>query len=543
VTSGAIPACHWVKQACRRQLDDLERWKAKGSPYQWKPAKANEICAFIELLPHVKGEWAKRREKIHLEDWQCFELCTVFGWYKADGTRRFRTVYLEEPRKNAKSTKSAGVGLYMLTADGEAGAEIYSAATTRDQTRPVFQECAQEMAKREPEFREAFGVEVGAHNIHVVSTASKFEALSADASTLDGLNIHCAIVDGLHAHPTRKVWDVLETATGSRQQPLIWAITTAGTDKAGICYEQRTYVTKILDRVIEDETYFGIIYTIDEGDDPFDPATWRKANPNFGISVKPDDMERKARKAAQLPAALSNFLTKHLNVWVSADAGLFDMLAWERAKDSTLKIEDMGDAPCWIGVDLGFVDDIAAVTLVFKRDDGFAAFARSYLPEETIEESRNSQYSGWHRSGHIEATDGNITDIEVICDDLAADLERYNVQEIAYDPYAKLLLLGALQKRGIGVERVYEFRQVGQEIAMATEEAIKAVKAERIKHNGNPVLTWAMSNVVGHADKNDNVHPQKEKPENKIDPAIALIMAHGRATAGQPAEAPGFIFA
>lgn len=527
VVSGKIPVCHWVKQACQRQLDDLEKWKARGSPYEWRPAKAAEICTFVELLPHIKGEWAREHLKIELQDWQVFILCVIFGWYGSDGTRRFRTVYIEVPRKNAKSTLSAAVGNYLLTADGEPGAEVYSAATTRDQARIIFQ-TAQEMARREPEFREAFGVEVGAHNINVLSTASKFEALSADASTLDGLNVSAGLIDELHAHPTRKVWDVLETATGSRRQPLIWAITTAGSDRSGICYEQRGYVCKILDLVISDETWFGIIYTIDEGDEWDSETSWRKANPNYGISVMADDLIRKAQKAAQLPASLANFLTKHLDVWVSADSGLFDMLAWDRAKDTSLRIDDCIGLPCWIAIDLGFVDDIAAIMILFRRENDFAAFGKYYLPEETIEESRNSQYSGWHRSGRITSTDGNVTDIEVIVDDVEMLMGAHNVQEITYDPYNKLILLNTLQKRGIGIEKMHEFPQTVTHMSPATERLMQDVKSQGIRHDGDPVLAWSMSNVVGHFDAKQKVYPRKERPENKIDPAIALIMARGR---------------
>jgi len=393
------------------------------------------------------------------------------------------------------------------------------------------------MVKRDADFRAAFGVEVNAHNLYVLQTGSKFEALSADASTLDSLNVHCAIIDELHAHPTRKVWDVLETATGARRQPLMWAITTAGTDKAGICYEQRTYVTKILERVIEDETYFGIIYTVDDEDLSRwnDPEIWRKANPNYGISVKPDDLARKAAKAAQLPAALSNFLTKHLNVWVSADSGLFDMLAWDRARNSELKIEDMTGAQCFIALDLGFVDDIASMVLVFKPKQGRpSVFTKNYLPEETIEESRNSQYSGWHRSGRITSTDGNVTDINAILDDLEILMGQYDVRDLAFDPYNKLQLINQMQARGIDQSKLVEFPQTVAFMSPATEQLMKAIKSGKLEHDGDPVLAWALSNVVGHFDNKGNVYPKKERPENKIDPAIALIMAYSRATASVP---------
>lgn len=523
VLTGEVPACKYVRLAVDRQQRDLARtdWE-----YRFDAVKAAKICRFIECLPHIKGKWGG--EPIRLEPWQCFKLTTVFGWvHKETGLRRFRTAYLEEPRKQAKSTVSSGVALYMLTADGEPGANVYAAATTRDQAKIVFED-AQSMARKEPEFREQFGVSVGAHNINVLRTNSKFEAISADAHTLDGLNIHCAIIDELHAHKTRAVWEVIETATGARSQPLIWAITTAGSNRAGICYEQRTYVTKILERVADDETYFGLIYTIDEGDAWDSDESWKKANPNYGISVNPEDLARKAAKALQMPSAVSGFLTKHLNVWVSSDAGLFDMLAWDKCSQPNLSPEDFKGCPCWIAIDLGFVDDIAAVVKMFERDEKLYFFGRYYLPEETVEESRNSQYSGWVRMKRITTTDGNVTDIEVIVNDLAADIAAYNVKEVAFDPYNKLTLLNTMQKLGVPQEKLVEFPQTVAHMSPATEALMQDIRAERVAHDGCPVMSWALSNVVGHFDNKDNVYPKKERPENKIDPAIAAIMARGR---------------
>ena len=301
---------------------------------------------------------------------------------------------MEIPRKNAKSTISSGVGLYAVAEDGEPGAEVYSAATTRDQAKIVFAD-SQAMARATPELREHYGLEVNAHNINVLATSSKFEALSSEGNTLDGLNVHCAIIDELHAHKSRDVFDVISSATGSREQSLLWLITTAGSNKTGICYEQRDYVTKLLNRVIEDESYFGIIYTIDEGDDWTLESSHRKANPNYGVSVYAEDVMRMCHQAMQTPASVNNHLTKRQNVWTSADVGLIDMAAWNSAGNQALRPEDFIDFPCWIGIDLGFVDDIAAVVKVFRRGNQYAVFARCYLPEDTVSSSRNSQYSGW----------------------------------------------------------------------------------------------------------------------------------------------------
>ena len=275
VVNGQILACKWVQLACERAISDLKRSRTAAFPFRFDVTLADRVCSFIELLPHVKGsKWAG--DPIRLQPWQIFILGSVFGWVrKRNGLRRFRTAYLELPRKQGKSCLSSAVALYMLCEDGEKGAEIYSAATTRDQAKIIFSD-AQQMARQTPELREHYRLTVNAHNLNVIETGSKFEALSAEADTLDGLNTHCALIDELHAHRTRAVFDIIESSTAARAQPLLWMITSAGSDRAGICYEQRTYVTKILDRVIEDETYWGIIYTIDSLDNWQDEDSWKK---------------------------------------------------------------------------------------------------------------------------------------------------------------------------------------------------------------------------------------------------------------------------
>ena len=359
VVADDIVACRWVKQACQRQLNDLARFKGKGSPYRFNPKisfrdgrsfyPADNLCAFIERLPHVKGPLAG--DLIRLEPWQVFILTTVFGWVKPDGKRRFRRSYIEVPRGNAKSTLSSAVALYMLAADGEGGAEVYSLATTRDQARIVFGD-AQVMARKSSGFRNRFKVEVGAHNMHVLASGSKFEALSAEGSTLDGLNIHFGCVDELHAHKTRTVYDVVETGTGKRDNSLLWVITTAGSNRAGICYEVRTFVTKLLEGVLEDDSQFGIIYGLDDGDDWTAEESLIKANPNWGISVRPEVLLPLQAKAMQLPSAVNNFKTKHLNEWVNADIAWMDMRAWDANANASLDLESFAGKACWIGLDL-----------------------------------------------------------------------------------------------------------------------------------------------------------------------------------------------
>ena len=537
VVARDIPACRWVQLACQRQLDDLARFKGKGSPYRFNPkltdrtdktyAPADNLCAFIERLPHVKGPLAGTA--ITLEPWQVFILSTVYGWVKPDGTRRFRRAYIEVPRGNAKSTLSSAVALYMLAADGEGGAEVYSLATTRDQARIVFGD-AQTMARKSSGFRSRFGVAVGAHNMHVLATGSKFEALSAEGSTLDGLNIHFGCVDELHAHKTRTVYDVVETGTGKRDNSLLWVITTAGSNRAGICYEVRTFVTKLLDRVFEDDSQFGIIFGLDDGDDWASEAALVKANPNWGISVRAEVLLPLQAKAMQLPSAVNNFKTKHLNEWVNADTAWMDMRAWDRCADPALNLENFAGQPCWIGLDLASKTDIAALLMVFAHPEivgGFAVFGRYYLPEDTVMATGNSQYPGWMRTGRLTVTPGNVIDFGWIEADLIDAVSRFAIQAVAFDPFQATQLSTRMIAEGLPMIEVRPTVLNFSE-PMKTLEAL--VLQRKLIHDGDPVLAWMVSNVVAHLDAKDNIYPRKERPENKIDGIVALIMALARAS-------------
>lgn len=436
VLDGEVAACKWVKLAVQRQADDLAREPSEDWPWVFDEAAAERPCAFIELLPHIKGKWAREGRLLELEPWQCFIITTVFGWvHRETRLRRFLEVYEEVARKNGKSAKGSGLLLYMLAADGEHGAECYTAATTRDQARIVFDD-ARAMAERTPDLRTYLGVAIMQHSLTVAHTSSKAAPLAAEGSTLDGLNVHFALLDELHAHKTRAVYDVIDTARGAREQSLLWTITTAGTDRAGICYERRTHITKILGRVIDDARVFGIIYTIDEGDDPFDPAVWPKANPNFGKSVQADEMAAQARKAEAMPSALNNFLTKRLNVWVSGESPWMDMRAWERCgKDkSRLEVIPPG-AKVYMGLDLAQKKDFAALAIAWQMDDdSWGLRIHMYLNELAVQESGNAHLSGWARQGYVQVTDGDLTDFDVVADDLRFYCKQCDVQEIAFEP-------------------------------------------------------------------------------------------------------------
>lgn len=526
VLSGEIPACKWTRLAVERQAADLEREASDTWPWVFDAARASRPCEFIELLPHIKGKWAREGRLIELEPWQCFILTTVFGWvHRETGLRRYREGYVEVPRKNAKSTLSSGLALYMLSADGEHGAEVYSAATTRDQARIVFDD-SRAMAERTPELRTYLGVAIMQHSITVAHTASKYGPLAAEGSTLDGLNVHFAVIDELHAHKTRAVYDVIDTARGAREQSLLWNITTAGTDRSGICYERRTHVAKVLDRVIDDPAMFGIIYTIDEQDDPLKPESWAKANPNWGKSVLRDDMEAAARKAEAMPSALNNFLTKRLNVWVNGESPWMDMRAWDRC-GRPLQLADFAGESCWMGLDLAQKKDFAALCLVFRRDNVWHVCTRLYLNDLAVQESGNAHLSGWARQGYVQVTDGDLTDFDVVAEDMRSYCRMFDVQEIAFDPALSMYFAGKLIEEGLPL---VEITQRAMFFTPALLQVENMVLEGQLQHDGNPVMTWMVSNLVVKVSKfNELRAPTKERPENKIDGPMAMLMALGRA--------------
>jgi phage terminase large subunit-like protein len=560
VVDGREVAGKLEKLACRRFFRDVERAGTDAFPYVLDHHAGARVCRFMELLPHIKGEWAKpiyvdgklAYAKIRLEAWQVFTEYQLFGWKHRDtGLRRFRRSYEEVARKNAKSTRAAARELYLLTADGEPGAHCYSAATTGDQAREVF-DVARNMALREPEFLARFGVEVGKHDITIPSTASSFKPLNAEGSTLDGLNIHGAVVDELHAHKTRAVWDVIDTATGARSQALVSAITTAGSDLAGVCYELRDYTVKVLEGTVDDETWFGVIYTLDEDDLWHDPKVWRKANPNLGVSVKLDALEAACRKALASPAAQGTFKTKLLNIWVNADSQWMDMDEWRKCGDPTLTIERVKHLPCAIGLDLASKVDVAAKVYLFRDDDARRVYLipRFWLPQRAIDMARNSQYAGWQESGYLQVSDGSVIDFDAIEDTIAGERNTatgkrqggdmdllHELLAVAYDPYQATQFAAHMIDEEVPM---VEMRQTVLTMSEPMKELEALVlpgkpnedgvpdKKYQLVHDGNPMMTWMMSNVVCHKDAKDNIYPRKQRDENKIDGPVGAIMALAR---------------
>ena len=527
VLDGKIPACRWVKFACLRQKQDLERKKSSKFPYHFDRKRADKPCKFIECLCHVKGP--KAGECIHLEDWQCFIITTIFGWVDDNGYRRFSQAYIEVGRGNGKSTFCSGIGLYMLCADGELGADIYSFATTRDQARIVFDD-ALAMARGNKDLQRYYGLTPLNNSMVIIGTNSKFLPKSADAGTLDGLNTHLGIIDELHAHKTRKVYDVVNSSTSKRSQSLIFTITTAGYILDGICMERRRTVGHVLDGSVIDEALFGIIYTIDEDDDWQSEIALRKANPNWCVSVNPKQIMSELISAKLNTSAQKEYLTKHLDVWVNSDHQWLKMEHYRQCIDSSLKESDFYGEYAIYGLDLASKLDISAlIRLHWREIDGvihYYVFPYFYLPADAVQSSDNSQYEGWAKDEYIQTTDGPITDLNALQEWIAEDVKQYSVLSVAYDPMQATQMSQNLL--GDGVPMV-ELAQNLKNMSEPMKQVQALIYTGRLHIADNPVMHWMASNVVCHTDAKENIYPRKEKVQNKIDGMVALIMAINQA--------------
>lgn len=526
VVEGRIVSGRITRLACQRHLDDLAQQASENFPYRFDPEAANKVCRFVELMPHVKGKWARNHEKLELEPWQCFIVAVPFGWLrKSDGLRRFRKVYIEVARKNAKSTLTAALGNYMLAADDEYGAEVYSGATTEKQAWETFGP-ARLMAKKTGQFRDAFGVEVNAKTLNIPDRACKFEPIIGNPG--DGASPSFAITDEYHEHPTSDQYDTMMTGMGSREEPMSWVTTTAGSDTSGPCYDLRSDVISMLEGTVPDPELFGVIYTIDEGDDWTSHEALLKANPNLGVSVRQDYLESQQRDAVNNPRKQSSFKMKHLNVWVTAASPYFNLEHWNQLADEGLRRDDFRGVPCFKGLDLASKIDLCADVDVFVRneDDGkphYYTFGRFYLPEEKVHEPGNDHYRGWATSGDLDITPGNITDYDYIEGAIKEDAETHDLRLVNVDPHNATQLITHLQ--GFLGERVMELPQTTLRLSEPMKQIQALIEDGRLHHDGNPVFRWCMSNVTAQEDRNENVFPRKEKPENKIDGAVALIMA------------------
>jgi len=527
VLDGSIPAGRLIRQAVERHVRDLEDGPKRG--LRFDRAAAEHVIQFFSFLKHSKGEWAG--QPFVLSGWQQFLLWVLFGWKREDGRRRYRVAYVEIPRKNGKTTLIAGAGLYLMVADGEPGAEIFSAATKREQAKLSWGEAVR-MVKASPALSRMVKHWKASDNLSIEATASKFMPLGADADTMDGLNVHGALIDELHAHKTRAVVDVLETATGARRQPLQFEITTAGYDRESVCWEHHEYSRQVLEGTVQDDTWFAFIATVDEGDRWDDPTVWAKANPNYGISVKPDDLQRKADKAKRMPAAQNAFMRLHLDIWTQQSDRWIDLDLWD---ENAGQVDE--DAPkgrrCFGGLDLSNVSDLTAWVLAFPRDDDpetLDILARFWCPEAKLTDEHNryaDQYQAWARAGWLMTTPGDAIDYQHIKAQILEDARQFNLVDMNVDRlFQGYQLSMELADEGLSV---FGMGQGFLSMAIPMKEFERRLLGKKLNHGGNPILRWMAGNVAVRQDPAGNLKPDKAASQGKIDGIVATVMALDRA--------------
>jgi len=527
VVSGKLLLGNYARLAVERHLNDL---KNKDWEYTYSEAHANRAFNFISALRHTKGEFAGQR--FNIQPFQEFFIKVLFGWQRKDGGRRFRKAYLEIARKNGKTELAAAIAVYCFLCDNETGAEVYTAATTRDQARIAF-DTAKVMLKSLKADSRTFNklVNVLKYNCNVPSTNSKFEAVASEADTLDGLNPHYAGIDEYHSHKNSDVEQVMETGMGSRFQPLLLITTTAGFNRESPCYMFRKVMVDILENRKVDNSVFPLLFCLDEGDDWQDKKNWTKSNPNLGITPYISYMDDQYQKALNEGAAKQiQFMTKNLNVWTTTSSV---WISNSYIESTRLKVDDdiLYNKKCFAGLDLASTRDIAALVLCFPVQQGLdKPHIKSYFfcPEDNVRERSLSDgvpYVQWAQDGNIIMTDGNVTDYDFIKAKVIELTTKYKIECIAFDRWNASQLVIQLTNDGANMK---PFGQGFISMSAPTKEIEKMFLSNEITHDGNPVMEWMMTNVMLRFDPAGNIKIDKAKSTEKVDGPVAMVMAYAQ---------------
>jgi phage terminase large subunit-like protein len=444
-----------------------------------------------------------------------------------DGTRQYRTAYIEVARKNGKSTIVAGMGLYMLFADNEIGAEVYCVAADRDQASIIYNECVQ-MILQAPSLAKRVKIVRSTKRIIYQGMNSVLRVLSAEHNTKHGYNPSCVLFDELHCQRERHLYDTMVTGMGTRKQPLMIAITTAGFDRNSICYEKHEYARGILDGTKFDNTFYPVLYAVDENDDWLDEKNWKKANPALGSFRDIEEMRGMANQARQIPSMQNMFRRLYLNQWTSQDVRWLNMEDWDQTAGEVYE-EDLNGEICFGGLDLASTRDITALVLVFPDNDGYYDILPFFwIPADNVQErSRKDKvdYQYWIDQGYIETTPGNSIDNDYVTKRIIELHQTYNIQEIAFDPWNAIDVSNRLDNHGL---QMVKFIQSMSNFASPTRDLMKLVLQEKIRHGNNPVLRWMADNMRVKQDAAGNVRPDKASSSEKIDGMVALIMGLDR---------------
>ena len=492
--------------------------------------KADYAVSFINCLSHTKGTWAGK--PFELIPWQEQLIRDIFGVIKPNGYRQFNTAYIEIPKKMGKSELAAAVALLLCCGDGEERAEVYGCAADRQQASIVF-DVAADMVRMCPALNRRCKILAATKRIIFEPTNSFYQVLSAEAYSKHGFNIHGVVFDELHTQPNRKLFDVMTKGSGdARMQPLYFLITTAGTDTHSICYEMHQKAVDILEGRKIDKTFYPVIYGADESDDWTDPEVWKKANPSLGITVGIDKVEAACESAKQNPAEENTFRQLRLNQWVKQAVRWMPMHIWDKCSFA-VNPDALEGRPCYGGLDLSSTTDITAFVLVFPPTDGddkYYVLPYFWIPEDNLDlrvRRDHVPYDVWERQGFLKTTEGNVVHYGFIESFIAELGEKYNIREIAFDRWGAVQMVQNLEGMGF---TVVAFGQGFKDMSPPSKELMKLVLEERIAHGAHPVLRWMMDNVTVRTDPAGNIKPDKEKSTEKIDGAVAMIMALDRAT-------------
>ena len=529
VMSGKINVCKYVKLAVKRHVDDLKTGIDRGIIFD--EVIADRAIKFSRFLRHTKGEWAG---KPFIEaPWQQFVDWCVFGWKNSDGTRRFNYAYIEVPRKNGKSTWAAKTALYLLDADNEAAAEIYCFATKEDQAKKTIFTEAKNMVKKSTSLTKRLNTY--SKSIFSELTLSSFQPLGSDSDTQDGLNTHGGICDEYHAHKDDNMYNIIKSSMGSRRNPLLWTITTAGFNINSSCYIERETCIKILEGILEQDNKFAIIYTIDAGDSWESEEIWKKVNPNYGVSVYPKYLKNEFIDCKNNPTRKNNFKTKHVNIWVKQTEDFIsdedfmkcgNKLTWDMCKGRI----------CHGGLDIAKRIDLNAFSILFPDKLPMDLYTWFWIPESKVEQNKDKvNYQKWSDEGWIKVLPGDAIDMDFLATDIIriireVDFYKYQdddkqIHSIGCDPaYMEMGITKKLADEGINVS---SFRQGFISMGPPTAEFEALILETNINHGGNPVLRWNNSNVVIVKDAAGNMKVDKGKSIEKVDGIVASIMAVG----------------
>jgi phage terminase large subunit-like protein len=490
------------------------------------PDVSARAVAFIESLKHSTGEWAGKH--FELMPWQRDEIIRpLFGTLNPDGRRQYRTCYVEVPRKNGKTEVGAAVALFLLFADNEPGAQVYSAAGDRMQAGLIYQ-AATPMVNQAPALLKRAKIVESQKRIVNYSTNSFYQVLSAEAYSKHGLNAHGILFDELHTQPDRALWDVLTTSTGARRQPLVFVMTTAGYDRNSIGWEIHDYACKVRDGIIDDPTFLSVIYSAPEDADWTDEDVWTACNPALGEFRSLDEMRTLCKRAQETPALEMTFRRLYLNQWVNSVTRWLPMQAWDECAGE-VDAEALKGRECTAGLDLASTTDLAALMLIFKMEDGRQKWLPfCWIPEATARERERKErvpYSLWAKQGLVHLTPGNVIDYEFIRQDCKNLAQLYNIKEWAYDRWNADMLVQEMQKDGavmvpVGMGYV--------SMNAPTKELMTLVLSKKIDHGGHPILRTHADNLVVEIDPAGNLKPTKAKATQKIDLMVAGILAESR---------------